>query len=104
MDVDSSWLELESDGAKESKEKVPTASPRKRTKRPPPIPGAVIRVPPMPGEPVRHVTMEVKAEWLDPRLTEAPPKRRKSRASIAPVKPVKPDVKDKKAPPIPREE
>ena len=38
------------------------------------------------------------------RFEPAGTKRRKSRASIAPVKPVKPDVKDKKAPPIPREE
>jgi hypothetical protein len=93
MEVDASWLE-------EPKDRDAEGPKSKKPKRPPRIPGANMTMPPMPGEPVRRETMEVKAEWLDPRMTEAPPsKRRKSRASLVPVKP-----KDKKAPPIPREE
>jgi hypothetical protein len=96
IEVDSSWLD-------EPDEELKAQGPKsKRPKRPPPVPGRNVTVPPMPGEPVRRETMEVKAEWLEPGMTVPPSKRRKSRASLVPVK--VDDKKPKKAPPIPREE
>jgi hypothetical protein len=96
VEVDVSWLE-------------PAEPKRGKKPAPPPLPGAGrVQPPPMPADPPRRETMEVKAEWLDASASEPPrakkasmPPRKKSAANLQ--KAPQPS-RISKRPPVPRED